>query len=86
MRRLPGVDRSNIQASRFAQPNKKRFTVRRMLPTFGSLNFSLHMTACHLTRWSIMEFRDGKVACETQYFGDPFGPGPSRVQWVEPIG
>jgi hypothetical protein len=24
---------------------------------------------------SIMEFRDGKVARETQYFGDPFEPG-----------
>ncbi len=32
---------------------------------------------------SIMEFLDGKVACETQYFGDPFRAGPSRVQWVE---
>jgi len=27
---------------------------------------------------SIMEFLDGKVARETQYFGDPFEPGPSR--------
>ena len=26
-----------------------------------------------------MEFRDGKVARETQYFGDPFEPGPSRA-------
>ena len=32
---------------------------------------------------SIMEFLDGKVARETQYFGDPFEPGPSRGQWVE---
>jgi hypothetical protein len=32
---------------------------------------------------SIMEFFDGKVARETQYFGDPFEPGPSRAQWVE---
>jgi hypothetical protein len=23
------------------------------------------------------------VARETQYFGDPFEPGPSRAQWVE---
>jgi len=23
------------------------------------------------------------VVRETQYFGDPFEPGPSRVQWVE---
>jgi hypothetical protein len=32
---------------------------------------------------SIMEFRDGKVARETQYFGDPFEPGPSRAHLVE---
>jgi hypothetical protein len=30
-----------------------------------------------------MEFLDGKVAHETQYFSDPFEPGPSRAQWVE---
>jgi hypothetical protein len=30
-----------------------------------------------------MEFSDGKVALETQYFGDPFEPGLSRTQWVE---
>ncbi len=32
---------------------------------------------------SIMEFQDGRVARETQYFADPFTPGPSRTQWVE---
>jgi len=30
-----------------------------------------------------MEFAGGKVIRETQYFGDPFEPGPSRAQWVE---
>ena len=34
---------------------------------------------------SIMEFLDGKVARETQYFGNPFEPGPSRAQRVERI-
>jgi hypothetical protein len=34
---------------------------------------------------SIMEFEDGEVVRETQYFGDPFEPGPSRAQWVERI-
>jgi len=29
-----------------------------------------------------MEFLDGKVARETQYFGDPFDPGPSRADLV----
>ena len=35
---------------------------------------------------SIMEFSGGKVARETQYFGDPFEPGPSRAHLVEPNG
>jgi uncharacterized protein GlcG (DUF336 family) len=77
--------RHNIQASRFAQPNTKRFTVRRIL---GAAN--LWITELVLTydakpyyTVSIMEFRDGKVVRETQYFGDPFEPGPSRAQWVE---
>jgi len=33
---------------------------------------------------SVMEFRDAKVARETQYFGDPFKPAPSRAHLVEP--
>jgi hypothetical protein len=31
------------------------------------------------------EFEDGAVVRETQYFSDPFEPGPSRAQWVEPV-
>ena len=31
---------------------------------------------------SIMEFRDGKVARETQYFADPFAAPAWRAQWV----
>jgi ketosteroid isomerase-like protein len=32
---------------------------------------------------SIMEFRDSKVARETQYFAEPFEPPAWRAQWVE---
>jgi len=32
---------------------------------------------------SIMEFEAGEVVRESQYFSDPFEPGPSRAQWVE---
>ena len=32
---------------------------------------------------SIMEFRDGKVAHETQYFAGPFESPAWRAQWVE---
>src|ERR1700748_2936833 len=77
--------RRNIQASRTAQPNKKRFTVRRIVGA-GDLwvsEFTLTYDGQPSYTVSIMEFRDGKVARETQYFGDPFAPGPSRAQWVE---
>jgi len=34
---------------------------------------------------SIMEFRDGKVLHETQYFADPFNAPAWRAQWVETV-
>jgi hypothetical protein len=34
---------------------------------------------------SIMEFRDGKVVQETQYFADPFEAPGWRSQWVQEI-
>lgn len=79
--------RHNIQASRSAQPNKKRFTVRRVLGAADLWVTEFVLTYDGLPSYTviIMELRDGKVACETQYFGDPFAPGPSRAQWVERI-
>ena len=77
--------RRNIQSSREAQPNQKRFTVRRITGA-GQLwvsEFILSYDGRPSFTVSIMEFLDGKVARETQYFGDPFEPGPSRAQWVE---
>ena len=77
--------RRNIQASRAAQPNVKRFTVRRIVGA-GDLwvtEFVLSYDGRPSFTVSVMEFRDGKVAHETQYFADPFEPGPSRAQWVE---
>lgn len=80
--------RRNIQASRTAQPNAKRFKLRRIV---GSGD--LWITECIITydgapsySVSIMEFADGGVARETQYFGDPFDPGPSRAHLVERMG
>jgi hypothetical protein len=75
--------RRNIQASRSA--NKKRFTVRRILgaENLWVTEFILTYDGAPSYTVSIMEFKDGKVARETQYFGDPFKPGPSRAQWVE---
>jgi hypothetical protein len=77
--------RRNIQQSRFVQPNKKRFTVRRMIGS-GDLwvtEFVLSYDGAPSYTVSIMEFRDGLVAHETQYFADPFEPGPSRANLVE---
>ena len=77
--------RHNIQESRFVQPNKKRFTVRRMIGS-GDLwvtEFVLSYDGKPSYTVSIMEFRDGLVAHETQYFADPFEPGPSRAHLVE---
>jgi hypothetical protein len=77
--------RHNIQASRTAQPNMKRFTVRRILGG-GDLWISelvLTYDAKPFYVVSIMEFEDGEVVRETQYFGEAFEPGPSRAQWVE---
>ena len=77
--------RANIQASREAQPNTKRFTVRRMLGGGDLWISELVLTYDEQPFYtvSIMEFEDGQVAHETQYFGDPFEPGPSRARWVE---
>jgi SnoaL-like domain len=79
--------RHNIQESRTVQPNKKRFTVRRIIGS-GDLwvtEFVLTYDGIPSYTVSIMEFRDGLVANETQYFADRFDPGPSRAHLVERI-
>jgi hypothetical protein len=79
--------RRNIQITRTNQPNKKRFTVRRIVG-----NGNLWVTEYILTyddkpsyTVSVMEFSGGKVARETQYFADPFEASAWRAQWVERI-
>jgi ketosteroid isomerase-like protein len=80
--------RRNIRESRFVQPNQKRFTVRRIVGS-GDLwvtEFVLSYDGIPSYAVSIMEFRDGLVASETQYFADRFEPGPSRAHLVERAG
>lgn len=77
--------RRNIQESRTVQPNTKRFTIRRMIGS-GDLwvtEFVLTYDDRPSYVVSIMEFRDGLVAHETQYFTDPFDPSPTRAHLVE---
>jgi hypothetical protein len=76
-----------IQASRMAQPNRKRFDVRRIFGLGGLWISELVLSYDERPIFvvSIMEFAGGKVVRETQYFNQPFEPGKSRTQWVEPM-
>ena len=77
--------RSKIQAQRGGHPAERHFTVLRIRG-----GGDLWVSECVITydgaptySLSVMEFSDGLVTHETQYFADPFEPGPSRAQWVE---
>jgi hypothetical protein len=77
--------RSNIQGQRASQPNKKRFSIRRIIGS-GELwvtEFVLTYDAKPSYTVSIMEFKGDKVARETQYFADPFVAPAFRAKWVE---
>lgn len=77
--------REGIQSSRMAQPDTKRFNVKRVIGGGGlwisELILTYDQTPFHVV--SIMEFEGTKVVRETQYFGAPFEPSPSRARWVE---
>ena len=77
--------RRNIQGQRASQPSKKRFAVRRIIGGRDLWITELIVTYDGKPSYtvSIMEFRDNKVARETQYFADPFVAPASRAQWVE---
>jgi ketosteroid isomerase-like protein len=80
------VGRSNLQALRSHHPGKPSgFNVRRMLGR-GDLwitEYTITYQGRAAYTVSVMEFREGKVAHETQYFADPFEAPAWRSQWVE---
>jgi ketosteroid isomerase-like protein len=78
--------RRNIQESRRVQPSEKRFTVQRIVGSGDLWVTELVLTYDGVPFYtvSVMEFSDGKVTRETQYFGQAFDPGPSRAQLVDP--
>jgi hypothetical protein len=79
-------DHGAIRTTRGLLPNK-HFTIRRVLG-HGDLwvtEYVISYAGKPSYTVSIMEFRDGKVFRETQYFGDPFEPWSGRAQWVELI-
>ena len=81
--------RHNVQALRSHHPARPSgFVVRRMLGE-GDLwvtEYVITYDGQPVHTVSIMEFRDGKVARETQYFAGPFEPPAWRAQWVEVMG
>ena len=80
--------RSNLQALRSHHPGKPSgFQVRRMVGS-GDLwltEYTITYGSRPAYTVSIMEFRDGKVVHETQYFADPFEAPAWRSHWVEHI-
>ena len=79
--------RRQIQSSRAAQPNRKRFTVRRIIGA-GDLwvsEFVLSYDGRPSYSVSVMEFTGDLVTHETQYFADLFPATASRAALAEPI-
>ncbi len=83
------LGRHNLQALRSHHPGKPAgFEIRRLFGS-GDLWITEYMIV-YLGRptytVSIMEFKNGKVVHETQYFADPFDAPAWRTQWVEQRG
>jgi hypothetical protein len=80
------IGRNNVQALRGHHPGKPSgFDIRRIQGS-GNLwitEYAITYKANTSYVVSIMEFADGKVVHETQYFSDPFEAPAWRAQWVE---
>ena len=77
--------RQNLQALRSHHPGKPSdFSVRRIVGQ-GDLwvtEYMINYQGKRAFAVSVMEFREGKISHETQYFADPFEAPPWRAQWV----
>jgi hypothetical protein len=77
--------RQNLQALRSHHPDKpSEFRVRRIMGE-GKLwvsEYVINYGGKRLFTVSVMEFVDGKVSHETQYFADSFDAPAWRAQWV----
>lgn len=79
--------RRNLQASRAEHPAKRKFEIHRV---FGSgdtwvTEYVLEYDGRPYYTISVMEFSDGKVIHETQYFADAFAAPGWRSRWVEGV-
>jgi hypothetical protein len=78
--------RQNILALRSHHPSKPAgFVVRRIVgrEDVWVTEYLISYDGRPVHTVSIMEFEAGKVARETQYFGEPFEPPAWRAQWTE---
>jgi hypothetical protein len=81
--------RRNLQNLRSHHPDHPTgFSIRRL---FGSsqlwiTEYTITYQGRSFNTISIMEFENGKVVHETQYFAEPFAPPGWRAQWVEQTG
>ncbi|HLZ51243.1 MAG TPA: nuclear transport factor 2 family protein [Candidatus Acidoferrum sp.] len=80
------LGRSNLQSLRSHHPGKPSgFKVKRILGN-GDLwisEYTINYQGKVAYTVSIMEFRNGKVVHETQYFAEPFESPAWRRQWVQ---
>jgi ketosteroid isomerase-like protein len=78
--------RHNLQALRGHHPEKPSgFAVRRIVGAndFWVTEYVINYQGKPFLTVSIMEFHNGKVTHEAQYFAEPFEPPAWRSQWVE---
>jgi hypothetical protein len=79
------LGRNNLQALRSHHPGKPSgFQVRRITGN-GNIwvtEYTINYQGQTAYTVSIMEFKDGKVVHETQYFADAFDAPEWRRQWV----
>jgi SnoaL-like domain len=78
--------RHNVQALRSQHPDRPSgFVVRRIVGAgdFWVTEYVITYDGHRVNTVSIMEFQEGKVVRETQYFAEPFEPPAWRAQWVE---
>jgi hypothetical protein len=83
--RLVGL--ANVRAMREAYPSALTMAIQRIRGS-GALWVVENVITYDgkpMHTVNIMEFRDGKVARETIYFGDPWEPPVWRAQWVEVV-
>jgi hypothetical protein len=80
------LGRRNLRALRSHHPGKPSgFNVRRMVgeADLWVTEYTITYQGRPSYTVSIMEFANGKVVHETQYFADPFEAPAWRSQWVE---